>query len=122
MPRFLTDLNVKQVSDSEWLLLSDLVYQSDILGEILVPFGFVTDFASVPRLPGAYWLAGGKASKEAVIHDYLYRNRIGTRKQADDVFLEAMKLNGQAWWRRSLMWAGVRLFGWTAYPKGANAP
>lgn len=118
MPRFLTDLNVKQMSDTEWMLISDLVYESDILGEILVPFGFITDFASVPRLPGAYWLAGGKATKEAVIHDYLYRTRTGTRKQADDVFFEAMKLNGQAWWRRSLMWAGVRLFGWTAYPKG----
>lgn len=117
MAQFLTDLNVKQMSDEDWMLLGDLVYQSDILGEIVVPLGFVTDFASVPRLPGAYWIAGGKATKEAVVHDYLYRNRIGTRAQADGVFLEAMKLNGQTWWRRRAMWAAVRLFGWTAYPK-----
>ena len=117
MPAFLTPLNVSQINDGEWLLLSDLVYRSDILGVITVPLGFVTDFASVPRLPGAYWLAGGKATKEAVIHDYLYRTRTGTRAQADAVFLEAMELNGQARWRRWLMWAGVRLFGWKAYPK-----
>ena len=91
-----------------------------ILGTITVPEEFETDFASVPERPFVDWLAGGKATKEAVVHDFLYRNRIGTRKQADDVFFEAMKLNGQAWWRRSLMWAGVRLFGWTAYPKGQS--
>ncbi len=117
MPKFLTRLDVEHLSDEQWKLSDDLVYQSDIVGLVTVPKGFVTDFASVPRLPGAYWVAGGKANKEAVVHDFLYRSKLCTRKEADDVFLEAMELNGQSWWRRRLMWAGVRLFGWTAYPK-----
>lgn len=113
--KFITELVVNQLSDESWELVFPLEYESDILGHIHVPEGFITDFASVPRLPGAYWLTGGKATKAAVIHDYLYRTKICTRKQADDVFLEAMKATSQSWWRRSLMWAGVRLFGWTAY-------
>lgn len=114
--KFVSELITNHLSDDSAELVFDLVYDSEILNQtITVPAGFVTDFASVPRLPGAYWIAGGKASKAAVIHDYLYRNKICTRKQADDVFYEAMKVSGQAWWRRSLMWAGVRLFGWTAY-------
>lgn len=120
MAEFLTNLNVNNINDDEWLLISDLVYRSDVLGyDLIVPLGFTTDFASVPRLPGAYWLAGGKATKAAVVHDYLYRNKLCPRSTADKVFYEAMQATGQARWRRSLMWAGVRLFGWTAYP---NSP
>ena len=115
MPQFLSAFSATLIKDGLWKLDKELVYQSDILGTITVPEGFETDLASVPELPFVYLLAGGKASKEAVIHDYLYRTRTGTRKQADDVFLEAMKATSQSWWRRSLMWAGVRLFGWTAY-------
>lgn len=122
MARFLTSLHVNQVNDGEWLLLRDLVYESDVLKDtICVPIGFQTDFASVPRLPGAYLVAGGKATKEAVIHDYLYATGLCSRKDADAVFLEAMQVNGQSWWRRTLMWAAVRAFGGFVHnPKEAS--
>ena len=41
---------------------------------ITLPRGFVTDYDSVPRLPLAYWLLGGKRHKAAVVHDFLYSN------------------------------------------------
>jgi hypothetical protein len=84
---------------------------------IRVPMGFVTDFASVPRLPGAYLLFGGRANKSAVLHDFLYVER-RDREFADAVFLCAMK-NEEPAWRRFAMWLGVRLGGWVAY---ANKP
>lgn len=114
--QFLTQLHVEQIDDDGWRLLGQLVYYSERLKRsVAVPEGFVTDFASVPRLPFVYWLAGGKATKAAVIHDFLYRKSGVSRADADAVFAEAMEATGQAAWRRGLMWFGLRIGGWTAY-------
>lgn len=75
-PAFLTPLRVEQVSEAAgtWRLLEPLCYVSPIFGGlIVVPAGFVTDFASVPRLPFSYWLFGGVGQAAAVVHDYLYQ-------------------------------------------------
>jgi hypothetical protein len=115
--RFLTHLVVVHVSDRIKRLAYPLEFMSLKLGRVItVPAGFETDFASVPRLPLAYWLFGGVADEAAVIHDYAYSGRLGiTRKQADELFSEAMKACGTAGWRRGPMWLGVRLFGGTHY-------
>lgn len=114
--KFLTDLETKVLDDDKFELIQPLIYFSERLNRaITVPRGFVTDFASVPRVPVAYLLAGGEADKPAVIHDYLYHSHEVARAVADDVFLEAMALTGQPWWRRNLMWLGVRLFGGAPY-------
>lgn len=97
---------------------------------ITIPQYFFTDLASVPRLPIAYTLWGDRAHREAVLHDYLYRkdcliNNLETgevcqgctRKFADDMFLEAMKAQGQPFYIRYPMWAGVRSGGFMAYHK-----
>src|SRR5258708_6192683 len=73
MAEFKTKLVVEELDDKTWKLKEDLYYTSDILGVIYVPAGFVTDFASVPRLPFAYLLAGDTAHQAAVVHDYLYQ-------------------------------------------------
>lgn len=117
---FLSPLRVSEnADDSGAVLLIDFRYYSERLGrEIVVPAGFETDYASVPRLPFAYSLFGGVAKWAAVIHDYLYRTATASRADADAVFLEAMEASAVGSWRRYPMWAGVRLFGWTAYPDG----
>ena len=79
--------------------------------EITVPAGFETDFSSVPRIPLAYWLTGGKAKKAAVVHDWLYSLGAGSRIWCDDVYCALAKLGRISGWRRGLMWAGVRLGG-----------
>lgn len=114
---FITGLHVEQLSDERWRLLTNLVYYSHKLQRsITVPAGFVTDFASVPRLPFVFWLAGGKATKAAVVHDFLYRKESGvSRAEADDIFAEAMDASGQPAWRRGLMWAGLRVGGRGSY-------
>lgn len=124
-PRFLTSLHVRRASDGEagaWELTSALIYSSNVLPKvIIVPAGFRTDFASVPRLPLAYWLFGNAADEAAVIHDWLYTNNVGgvTRKQADEVFAEASKVLGIKGWRRGPMWLGVRLFGGSHWGSGS---
>ena len=120
MSKFLSALDGRSVDDKLWLLLSPLHYESDILGPIKVPLGFMTDFASVPRVPIAYMLFGDRAHHESVIHDYLYRTDSvpqATYSQANDVFLEAMKVRGKDYFVRYAMYWGVVLGGWTAYHK-----
>lgn len=120
-PKIITPLRVEQVDENDWVTLKDFRYYSAVLGrELVVPEGFVTDFASVPRLPFVYFLTGGVAVRAAVVHDYLYRSRSAPRAQADAVFLEVMKLTGQPWWRRRLMWLGVRAFGRAPYNQEHN--
>lgn len=118
MSQFLTPLRVEDVDDNSadgrgtWKLLLDLGYASDLLARtIVVPAGFVTDFASVPRIPVAFLLCGDVGHKAAVVHDFLYTARNCDRKAADDVLAEAMAVCGVPAWRRGLMWAGVRIGG-----------
>jgi hypothetical protein len=122
MKKFLTELdaNLKEDSDSVWIIKKPLVYWSEVVGVIEVPIGFETDFASVPRVPFIYELFGNKAHREAVLHDYLYRidsTPQATYSQANEVFYEAMELRGKSWVVRHGMWLGVVLGGWTAYHK-----
>ena len=45
---FISNLDVRKIGKNKWKLLSPLVY--DGTSKIIVPIGFETDFASVPRL------------------------------------------------------------------------
>lgn len=124
MSQFITELDVylkPERDDAIWVLDKPLVYYSSLLKSTLnVPVGFETDLASVPRLPFIYALWGGRAHREGILHDALYRSDFVpgvSRSIADDVFLEAMKTRGKPWHIRYPMWAGVRAGGWTAYHK-----
>lgn len=98
--------------DGKWVVVQPVVYQSDVAGRtITVPFGFVTDLASVPRLPLVYDLCGSTASEAAIVHDYLYSTHLVDRATADAVLREASAVTGVPAWRRWLMWAGVRVGG-----------
>ena len=112
MSGFLAPPRVEFLDDNHAQLLAPLTYDSPRVGRITVPAGFTTDFASVPRLPFAYWLAGNTAPRPANVHDWLYQTKALTRRQADAVFYEAMGAWGMMGWRRWLMWSAVRAFGW----------
>lgn len=122
--RFMTRLQVRRAQDSgggEWELTAPLIYLSAILPHvIIVPEGFKTNFASVPRLPLAFWLFGSVADEPAVVHDWLYTSNVAgvTRKEADAVFAEACKVYGVSAWKRGPMWLGVRLFGGSHWGTG----
>lgn len=115
MPQFLTRLTLRTADttdDGQWEIVEPLVFVSDVARlTITVPAGFRTDLASVPRIPVAYWLAGGSAAAAAVVHDYLYNSRLVPRKVADEVLREASTATAVPAWRRWLMWSAVRLFG-----------
>jgi|GEM_PF-3106478 len=83
----------------------------------VVPNRFYTDFASIPRF---LWRLASPFDPEhrlpAVLHDYLYGLRGGEpyglgRKECDELFLRAMKSEGQSWWKRHAIFNAVRTFG-----------
>ena len=115
---FLAPPRVDYLDDTHVRLFEPLVYASPTVGIVRVPAGFETDLASVPRIPFAYWLAGNTAQGPAIVHDWLYRTKMLSRRQADAVFFEAMSAWGTVGWRRWAMWGAVRAFGWAPWGRG----
>lgn len=116
MSGFTTKLQVEWMNEDDdeipqWKILTPLVYESDLLGRsVCVDIGFVTDFASVPRAPLAYFLAGNSGNRAAVVHDYLITTGEVDRRTADEVFLEALVSSGVDNWRAHLMYVAVQSF------------
>ena len=122
MAEFLTELVVSLRPDSDkiYVLKHNLIYESDIVGRVVVPKGFQTNFASVPRVPIAFWFFGSRAHREAVLHDYFFcvdSNPSVTYSQANRVFLEAMKVRGKPFCVRWPMYFGVCVGGWPSFHK-----
>lgn len=120
MACFLDELDVELVGDSYWRLKAPLRYTSILTGMVMIPVGFETDFASVPRLPWIFTIWGDRAHREAVLHDYLYcTDAVPDLDFAtcNRVFLEAMKSRGVFWMIRYPMYWGVCLFGKPCYKK-----
>jgi len=84
---------------------------------VIVPAGFITDWASVPRLFWRMFPPWGPWSPAALVHDWLYFTGEVGRKEADKVFLDVMARIGVPWLTRHLMYRGVRVGGWHAYRK-----
>lgn len=111
MPFESDSLTVRRRDDSHWTVVEPLVYRGKS-DRFVVPAGFATDFASVPRV--AVWLIPrfGRYTLAAVLHDWLVteglRTRAVTSRDADGIFRRVMRELGVPVVRRWLMWAGVR--------------
>jgi hypothetical protein len=122
MSKFMNTLEVRYTpgNDNRWTLISPLFYHSDMTKSVItVPCGFVTDFASVPRVPFIFDMLGDIAQAAAALHDWLYASGTFPRKQADRIFREAVLVSGVPVWKAWLMYAAVRLFGNGYYLPGA---
>lgn len=103
--------------DQLWILEAPLQYVSDIQN-VTVPTGFITDFASVPRIPFVYDTLANMAQRAATVHDYLYSTCVVPRDVADKILLEAMEISGVPWLKRRAIYLGVRIGGASHYKKG----
>ena len=103
-------LTVRRVDANTWSLVDDLVYQGS-WERFVVPAGFRTDFATVPRV--VTWLVPrfGAYTLAAVLHDWLVSTGIRTgavsAREADGL-RRVMREAGVPVLRRWMMWAGVR--------------
>lgn len=131
MNNFLTELDVRYMDGEGWTIMAPFTYRlySGRGDEyVTVGVGFITDFASIPRLLKLRWPSpGGTWDKPAVIHDCLYRERkvhrddgsfrLVTRAEADAIFNEAMRVT-QTWpTSRLSIYLGVRAGGWWPWRK-----
>lgn len=116
---FTTPLDCRATKPGHWVLLSDLEWKSDT-ERYLVPAGFETDLASIPRLLRGILHQNGLSRAPAVLHDFLYATQIMTRAEADAVFREALKAEGMGGLGRFLYWGGIRVGGWVAWRNHAK--
>ena len=91
--------------------LTDIYYILDNGAEILIPKGFCFDFASIPKW--AWWIVGNPVehATASLLHDFLYCSRILGKKEADRLFLLALKRVGERLLVRRVMYRAVHFFG-----------
>lgn len=88
---------------------------------VTVPAGFVTDGATVPRMFWSIFPPWGIYGQAAVLHDYLCVNRQLTKngdkenlsvsqREIDKIFYKAMKVLETPVWKRSIIYASVRIW------------
>ena len=119
MSEFTKMLVVSPLADGKaWFLQEEFSYDVGEEGSgntVMVPRWFITDFASVPRPLWAVFPRWGLYGNAAVIHDFLYYDQSRNRKEADNIFLEAMEVLEVGWLKRTAMYWAVRSFGWIAW-------
>lgn len=120
---FLNELDTRYIGGGKSKLLQDFLYEYIPGKVILVPKGFITDFASIPRI--FRWLITGNdnTKRAAVIHDFLYDTQPDgvDRKFSDAIFLLAMGEKPEEFqvkeWKRTTAYSGVRIGGWYVWRK-----
>jgi len=129
-PEFLSDPEFVDITEGRetqrYRLRGELSVYSAVLDRVItVPDGFEFDGESIPV--GLQWLVKrfGASKRGAAVHDYLYRlggyrRRTGgiepvTRRQADAVYEELLRLRGLPAWRATLRWFTLRCVGWAAW-------
>ena len=109
-----------------WVLESEAVWVDESF-KVVVPTGFMTDFASIPSVFRG-WQTGsvGPHRIAAYFHDYLYSSTDQcTRKEADLLFKQIMDcIDNNSWrakFRRNAMWLALRLGGYFAWRSGQKS-
>jgi hypothetical protein len=95
-----------------FILLEPMVYKiGSTKHKIVIPAGFVTDYASIPKRLWSIYSPHDQYSRAAVVHDYLYWSQLCTRIQADNLLMIAMKESNVSEVTRNNVYAGVTSFG-----------
>jgi len=124
-PEFPDPLDLQDNNNETYTLLAPFRYGPSAIARhiIDVPAGFITDFASVPKIVWNILPPDGPYGRAAVVHDYLYSTKgLGgelTRAQCDGILLEAMKALAVGGLVQAVIYRAVRLFGqshWDAPP------
>ena len=115
---FPNPLDVRYVDERQFKLLEPFAYINSPV-KIVVPAGFITDGASIPKavwsIVGSPWT--GKYVYATIPHDWGYTTQTMTRREVDDIFNEGMRILGVSWWKRKLMYRCVRMFAWVCWNK-----
>lgn len=118
-------LDLRRFEDPTYILLNSIKWSQKsksncCIAPVIVPKGFVTDFASIPRVFWSLFKPDGNYAYAAVIHDYLYWQQDRPKTEADFIFRSAMDdLNindSQAF----ILYKAVDTFGSSAWKSNAE--
>lgn len=113
--------DVRWLANGRLELQNVITYQAADGRRFVIPAGFITDLASVPRgLPGVFRLLFRSelhTALAALLHDRLYYTAEVSRSEADALFYEALRATHETRVGAWAMWAGVRAGGWFAWRK-----
>lgn len=103
----------------EGILTKDFALTFDWNGErwrLDLPTGYAAA-PSVPELVRSSMPATGAIRWGSYPHDWLYEFHSMSRRDADQLFLEANKVAGLGWYQRNKAWTIVRAAGWRPWNK-----
>lgn len=115
------ELDLRWVDGHDWIVTHPITYL--YAGHVVVvPFGFRTDFASIPRILWNILPPTGAYGKAAVLHDFMYQTGKWmidgvpcTRGDADSVLRAGMADCDVASWERWTIYSGIRASGWKVW-------
>ena len=122
---FLSTLWLEDIDGDNSIIAAPLRFWSaELRGIVVVPTGFVTNFASIPRWLWTLFPKRGPHDWAAVLHDAGYEGALRTaagqrihliKGLSDRLFLEALIVRHVGPLRRNLMYAAVRARGGAHY-------
>lgn len=118
---FTTALDLRDYVPNEWVVLAPLRWREDGR-DLVVPRGFITDLASVPRPLRGLLDVNGRSRKAAVLHDYGYCLQWASREEIDALFRRALIAEGMHPAVARTYWLGVWAGGWIYWARRARDP
>lgn len=119
---FLNRLRVDIWTAGEFVVVDPLDFTAASGANYIVPKGFITNFASVPKvvqlLPG--FDVNGDSRMPATLHDWLYASHLELRSVCDDLLREALISVGVPRLLADQFYMGVRVGGESFYNARAN--
>ena len=112
----------RRFKDPFYVLAREIRWIDDHSGtheDVVVPEGFVTDFASIPRVFYSLLKPDDEYAAAAVIHDYMYWDQSTSRAEADLIFKYAMKDLDVGGVTTAAIYNAVRVFGGIAWKQNA---
>ncbi len=94
-------------NDVLFRLMKDLQYKSMDGATYIVPQGFVSDLGSIPKSLWG-WVPPHEFPSAFVLHDYLCKASWISRRDADKILQEALRLSHALRWKVRVIYWGVR--------------
>ena len=123
---FKTHPEVSMITGKDLLVLNERLEYYDVRSKELfvVEVGFTYDGATIPQI---FWGVLGSPFDadyrlSSGLHDFLYRNKVVSKKHADQMFYDALRESGVGYCRAQSMYLAVKMFGQKAYDKKMENP
>jgi hypothetical protein len=118
------NLNLGRFAEPIYFLLKPTTWLPDKgqeqLKSVNVPVGFVTDFASIPRIFWSILPPDGKYTHPAIVHDFLYWTQTVSRQDADQILKIMMEDFSVGTATVAAIYSAVRTFGGLAWDSNAK--